>query len=201
MDDISLIFSRFCKTYLPWFAVYSVAVSLLRWLTGLVFLLLCFWVLTWGVRFIIGRSQDSRILHRPYGFLRLCCPAVYSARTLGTSTHPHSFLSPTLPGVPPIPRQGIVVNLHTLQALRLIGYGKAAHRFLFIRLYAFHPRELLLYASFRYAFCLNYFTVTVGTQAPDFSTAYLQRKFFPIRGHLILLNMFLFLFTQLFIFI
>jgi len=125
-----------------------------------------------------------------YGFYRLCCPFVYSARTLGNLTHTHSFLSPTLPCLLHIPRQGIVVNLHTLQALRLISYDKAAHRFLCIRLYAFHPRELRLYASFRFAFCLNYFTVTVGTQVPDFSTPYLQRRIFPIGGHLILFNMF-----------
>ena len=155
---------------------------------------------TWGVRFIIGPSQDSRILHRYYGFYRLCCPFVYSARTLGSLTHTHSFLSPTLPCLPHIPRQGIVVNLHTLQALRLISYGKAAHRFLRIRLYAFHPRELLLIASLRFAFCLNYFTVTVGTQVSDLSTPYLQRRIFPIRRHLILLNMLWLFFAQLFIF-
>ena len=133
-----------------------------------------FWVLTWGVRFIIGRSQSSRTLHRSYGFFRLCCPLVYSARTLGNSTHTYSFLSPTLPCLPHIPRQGIVVNLHTLQALRLMATVKLPIDFcVFGSMLSTHISCCLCFASLR--ILPNYFTVTVGTQ--DFrSQSFIQRK-------------------------
>lgn len=66
-------------------------------------------------------------------------------------------------------------------ALRFLGYGKAAHRFLCIRLYAFHPRELQSrFVSLR--ILSNYVTVTVGTQDPDLVTSYLQRKAFHYQG-------------------
>lgn len=36
---------------------------------------------------------------------------------------------------------------------------------------------------FFHKYTLGWLAVTVGTQFPNFSTSYLQRRFFPIRGH------------------
>ena len=80
--------------------------------------------------------------------------------------------------------------LHTLQALRLMATISCPSILTYTTLC--FPSTLLAGSRFiSFRILSNFFRVTVGTQASDFSTAYLQRKFFPIRGHLILLNMFL----------
>lgn len=80
--------------------------------------------------------------------------------------------------------------LHTLQALRLMATISCPSILTYMTLC--FPSTLLAGSRFiSFRILSNFFRVTVGTQASDFSTAYLQRKFFPIRGHLILLNMFL----------
>lgn len=80
--------------------------------------------------------------------------------------------------------------LHTLQALRLMATISCPSILTYTTLC--FPSTLLAGSRFiSFRILSNFFRVTVGTQVSDFSTAYLQRKFFPIRGHLILLNMFL----------
>lgn len=75
---------------------------------------------------------------------------VYSARTLGNSTHTHSFLSPTMPCLSHISRQEIVIYLHTLQALRLMATAKLPIDFcVFDSMLSTHKSCGSCFASFR----------------------------------------------------
>ena len=126
---------------------------------------------------------------------------IYSARTLGNSTHTFTFLSPTYLASHKSPRQGAVrpvldTGSAYAFALRFLGYDKLPIDFnVYDSVLSTHISCCLCFVSFR--ILSNYFRVTVGTQAPDFSTPYLQRRIFPIRGHLILLNMLIRFFNSL----
>lgn len=84
--------------HIPWFAVYSVGPSLLRWLERLGYFLNVVSLRLRITTLIIERSQSSITLHGSYGLfsdLGKCLPHVFnlvfrwdSARLLGSSTHP-----------------------------------------------------------------------------------------------------------------
>lgn len=71
--------------------------------------------------------------------------------------------------------------LHTLQALRLMATISCPSILTYTTLC--FPSTLLAGSRFiSFRILSNFFRVTVGTQASDFSTSYLQRKAFPYQG-------------------